>query len=366
MEEAIARRLRDLKTHEFGSLLKASEEDDLDKRDIHVPMRDVTFIAKDIQTDDPRDPDKKILSLMPRLSVPGKYTPTRKRVVYEFSMSAFSQFSKSQLGMPPNYILKCPAKLAHENVTYWQSVFVEKDLLLRARHPEKGSPYLRAVLPASYGVFDNTALLRTVTETARQADFKIYNWDIQDDAMHARFVLPQYVNMGTQQTRDDVHLGFHLSNSETGHRPIMMDIMTFRLVCVNGMIALVNGERLVRQNHSGDIDSRNLMSYIRTKTEETIKRQDTYFGKMVATRDRKPDDVFEEVRLVCDRFKIKGEHREIIYQLLTEVYTGGTQWDIVNAITRTARELQDDANARTKLEEIAGTYVMEGDLLQTA
>lgn len=336
-------------------------------------MGDVTFITRDVRDYDAKDAEEGKATktkLHPQISIPDKDKDgkSRGRLKLEFSLNSFKQLVTSQLGIPYQYVLKCPASLARDNIRHWQGAFADRDLLIRIRQGgEVKDPYARAVLAASYGRLDNTQLLKLLGPIAKEAGMKVWRFDMPDNAFFLKCLLPDHVNMGTKADADPVHLGFSLGNSETGNRAVSWDIMTFRLVCTNGMISLVDGERLIRMQHKGDIDIKKLETKFREKIHETCMKQESIFGKFRATKDHGLPDVFEETRALWDRFRLRKENRNMVFQLLTETYTGGTRWDVVNAITQSAQNLADNPVERVKMEEAAGQYLlMDGPLLALA
>lgn len=356
----------------WKQVLEESEADDTTKRDIYCKMGDLTFLARDVKdfkTEDEKDGKTKS-NLHCQISVPGGETFGGKRVRLDFSYNAFKQLIHGQCGIPWQYMMKCPSALAKENFRHWQSAFADRDLLIRTRvnAGEKGdSTYARGILAATYGRLDNTQLIKLTDGIAKEANMGIWRYDMPDDSFHLKAVLADNVNMGTSGNPDPVHFGFHIANSETGQRALTVDIMTFRLLCTNGMITLIDGNRMVSQQHRGDIDINKLETKIRTKMHEVILKQDDFFGAMQSTKDSKPLDVYEEVRMVWAKWNLRKDVRNLVFQLLTETYTGGSRWDIVNAMTQAAQSLGDSPNDRVKIEEGAGMYMMlDTPLMQTA
>jgi hypothetical protein len=357
-----------------SEVLGASQKDDKNKADVFCKMGEIQFLAQDVRPHKVKDKDKDEggeiqTELHAQISVPlrglvgvgsiaKKNLEEGKRLRLNFSMPSFKQFSRTQLGIPAEYLMKCPAALAKENVNFWKAAMAGKDLLIRIRAGgTTKAPYARAVLPASYGTLDNTPFLGMINRIAKEADMRVWRYDMPDTSLHVKCVLPEHMNMGTSKNRDDVHIGFHAANSETGVRSISVDVMTFRLVCVNGMIALVDGNRLVSQRHVGEIDFLKLEQAMREGIHKTCATKDSVLGRMKGLRDQKPSDVFEEARAVWSRFNLPAAHRNMTLGLLQEEYTGGTRWDLINAITQTAREVVDNPDVRMRLEEGAGKYM---------
>jgi hypothetical protein len=343
----------------FDHVLKESKKDDRDKKDIYCKMGEVTFLARDIRefdVEDEEEGEKKKATLHAQISVPDP--SGQGRVKLNFCLNSFKQFVQNQLGIPHQYLMKCPSRLAKDQVSYWMSTIADNDLLIRARIGRKdGEDYARAVLSGSYGRMDNTELLNIAAIIADEANMRVFRFDMPDHSMHIKALLNDNVDMGSKQTPDPVHLGFHIGNSETGNRTITWDVMTFRLVCTNGLVTLVDGARLVSQQHRGDIDLPAFRDEIRTQCHKVILKQDAIFGKMGSMREAKLIDPFEEARAVWAKYGLPSKHRNHVFTLLTEKYTDATRWDVINAITECAQSLADNPDIRLKMEEAAGRYM---------
>ena len=279
------------------------------------------------------------------------------RVRLHFCMTSLKQFLTATLGIPYQYILKCPKTLAQDNVNYWKAAFADKDILIRARMRGEAS-YARGVLSATYGKIDNTPIVRMIDDVTKGADLNVWRYDMPDDSFHMKLLFPEHVNMGTKVEADNVHLGLHLGSSEVGKRLFTLDVMTFRLICTNGAIALVNGERLVKYSHRGDISMVDVGDTVRSKIDEVLKGRGKIFGQMESTKTQKLANIFDEARQVWDKFGIRKEFRDIAFELLTQKYPGGTRWDLINAMTELAQSLADEPDVRVKIEEAAGQYML--------
>ena len=175
------------KTESFNTVLNAAKKDDKGKRDLVVQMKDLTFLAKDIQEYSIEDGEKQVTTqLKAQISVPDM--DAGKRIRLGFCANSFRQFSNSHLGIPWKYLMKCPANLAREQVNYWKSLHHDKDLLIRLR--DEKEPYARAILNATYGRLDNTPFLNMLREIVEEADLKVCRYDIDDHSMHVRGILP--------------------------------------------------------------------------------------------------------------------------------------------------------------------------------
>lgn len=355
--------LDEMELYKVKDVLRECKEDDADKRDFLCKMADVTFASKDAQettAEDKEERSKTKTKLKVWMTIPDK--EKGGRIKLDFCMTSLKQFLMGKLGIPYQYILKCPATLAMDNVNYWKAAFADKDLLIRARMRGPES-YARGVLAATYGKIDNTPIMRMVDGVAKEADLSVWRYDIPDESFHVKLLFPQHVNMGTKAAQDNVHLGLHLASSEVGLRMFTVDMMTFRLVCTNGAIALVNGERLVKYQHHGDLSMGDIADTLRSKVHDALGMSRDVFGKMQATKDVRPADIFEEARRVWDQFHLRKEIRDVAFEFLTQKYPSGTKWDLVNAMTELAQTLADEPTERVKIEEAAGQYMLMDKLL---
>ena len=99
---------------------------------------------------------------------------------------------------------------------------------------------LRAVLSERYSPLDNATLLdelRVLLPDSYRVDW----FGLQDESLHLRVVDPARTR---ELLPDDaLTVGIHLVNSEVGMRSVTVDALVYRLVCTNGLIRLVKGQK---------------------------------------------------------------------------------------------------------------------------
>ena len=145
----------------------------------------------------------------------------------------------ARLGLPAPYFRKCPTDLQDAQANYWLEHGPQKPgekWMLRAKDEN-----LRAVLSERYSPLDNATLLdelRLLLPDSYRVDW----FGLQDESLHLRVVDPARTR---ELLPDDaLTVGIHLVNSEVGMRSVTVDALVYRLVCTNGLIRLVKGQKL--------------------------------------------------------------------------------------------------------------------------
>lgn len=179
----------------------------------------------------------------------------------------------------------------------------------------------------------------------------------------------------TPAVGDVVRGGVIISNSEVGSGSLYVYPYTDRLVCKNGMVHPEFGQRRI---HVGKQIASTEEAY-ELYSDETMRLDDAaFFAKCADTvRATLTAKVFESivhnmrdlarigiegdpvaaVEIVTKRQNMTGDESKSVLRHLIE---GGdlSAWGFVNAITRTARDLED-ANRQTELEILAGRMTAE-------
>lgn len=232
----------------------------------------------------------------------------------------------------------------------------------------------RAFLSDRYRPRDNWdllegAILPTLDEYTGRLEFK--QCSLTDTRMYVKVVLPDIEKPITPKVGDAIRGGLIISNSEVGAGALYVYPYTDYLVCLNGMVHTEFGKRRlhVGKRHEGEGDDAwELYSDATLKLDDEAyfaKVGDTIRGALNATVfDRivaqmqdlagiKVDhDPVAAVEVLATRHGFtEGERGTILQRLIEGADT--TAWGYVNAITRTARDLED-IDRQVELETLAG------------
>jgi hypothetical protein len=133
-----------------------------------------------------------------------------------------------RLGIPFNYLQKCPPDLQAEQMNHWIKSEKREQLFVRFDDQE-----VRAIFTPRYKPVDNFEVLARLDEMG-------YGPDIQVQCHHdAEFMLLSIPD-GKRSFKingDKMTPGISISNSEVGLASLSVSCFIFRLVCSNGMVA---------------------------------------------------------------------------------------------------------------------------------
>jgi hypothetical protein len=230
---------------------------------------------------------------------------------------------------------------------------------------------VRAFLSDRYRPRDNWDLL----EQAIIPELNLYHGGVQfkecsltDTKMYVKVVFPDIEKPVTPKVGDVIRGGLIFQNSEVGSGSLGIYPYTDRLICLNGMVHTDFGQRTVHvggriTEESWDLYSESTLRLddeaFFAKCRDTVKAvlNEAVFEQIVQqmkdlSEIRLGGDPVAQVEDITKRHTLtEGEGGSI----LTALIEGGdlSGWGYVNAITQTARDL-DDADRRVELETLAG------------
>jgi hypothetical protein len=298
---------------------------------------------------------------------------------YELKLSdlGLSQLAR-KLDIPANYADRLASEdpeLLATNVNRWLKDLKDQPLLVRGAVID-GEQKARAFLSNRYGILDNTTYLDKVENAFKKIslgeDLDVIEFWLSESSFHLRLGdKKRAINAAKTAGHTsfiDKGIDFlfamaHLGNSEVGLLSISFEGGVYRVQCANGLVRpFGNGSDAMRKRHFG-IDAEKLEEYVVAKAEEILRSAtaDTQAFANTQTRvDENPADVIE--RLVQKHRITQRDHKQIVTELTGHVFEKGekpedieinerSRYDVINAVTATARELAPEA--RLNLERIA-------------
>jgi hypothetical protein len=295
--------------------------------------------------------------------------------LFSFTDWSFSQVAKF-VGIPSDTLSKSPlgtGKASRKSILdYWLDKKKDHTVCLRLKDlditdPGSGaSGKVRAFLPGDTVPYSNRELLTSLRPYFSKYDMAVQIGAVTEKTLHIRSLFREAIDLGrdiqTENTglRADLHnVGVHWRNSEVGFSSLQADLLVFRVVCTNGMIALTEKNGLFHKQHRF-IDPATI----------TIELGQV----MIAARERQ-SELLEGLRILRDRrFSSEEETKAAMVAFLTR--NGASQkviqavkdaWDkepirspygILQAMTRGAQQFAMDGG-RTDIETLAGKYLAD-------
>lgn len=236
---------------------------------------------------------------------------------------------------------------------------------------ESGGKIARAMLSDRYRRLDHFDLADAVfPEIGSIPGAKVESCDLTERRMYLKVTTPRV--SGEVKKGDVVQAGLVISNSEVGSGSLSVQPMIFRLVCLNGMI----GGEVTRKFHLGRAATADDSTYA-VLSDEARQADDkalflalrdvvraacseTTFNALLAEmREAAGSPPMEApikgVERLAKRLELTDDERDGV---LTHLLTDGdlTRWGCLNAVTRTAQDVESYDRA-TELEE-AGAVIL--------
>lgn len=268
----------------------------------------------------------------------------------------------SKLDIPLKYyrrMRELAPELLAKNINEWLPDKEAKSKLLLRTLDGK----VRAVLSDRYKILDNHDLLLNALEEFKDMGAELHRADLTESHMYIKAVVPHTREEITKG--DTVIPGVIIQNSEVGAGAFKVTPFMLREVCTNGMI----GESAITKIHLGRKQDTGIVQFSReTQMAESktlwLQVRDIIRGTFdpvtfkqwvesvrVGAEVEIPSPVYA-VDNVIESFGINDALKD---DLLNHFARAGdmTQWGLANAVTRTARDLEDPDQI-VELETIGG------------
>ena len=250
-------------------------------------------------------------------------------------------------------------ELLARNINEWMP---EKDakskLLLRTLDGK-----VRAVLSDRYKILDNHDLLLSCLEEFKDMGAELHRADLTESHMYIKAIVPHTKEEIRQG--DTVIPGVIIQNSEVGSGAFKVTPFMLREVCSNGMI----GESAISKIHLGRKQETRVVQFSQeTRMAESktlwLQVRDIIRGTfdpvtfkqwVQAVRVGTEVEISNPIYAIDNVIESFGINDTLKEELLNHFTKGAdtTQWGLANAVTRTARDLENPEDV-VELEAIGG------------
>ena len=267
---------------------------------------------------------------------------------YTLSEWAFGQLM-TKLNIPIGYALKLWSqghKTPVENLTnYFSDVpsYRDKKLLLRISRDT-----VRAVLSDKYSVLNNSTIVKhllSLLQFNSNAELQVCNYN--DQYMHLRLLFTP-----VDCTEDEFRVGVDIINSEVGAANLTISSLVWRLVCSNGLRAMVP-EAVYRQRHIY-LKPLQIVDYMSDAINECLMSAEKLSRDFLKARLGPSKHPALMMSNIIEDNAIQDQHTNIILTEFVSVKVSSL-YDIINVLTAAAKSLPFED--RLKLESLAGSLV---------
>jgi hypothetical protein len=284
---------------------------------------------------------------------------------YLFTNWAHGQLA-DKLGIPRKYYERMKTKgkseLLAENINAWLG---ERERRLIRILDGK----IRAILSDRYRMMDNYDLLfLALDEFRRKETVEIYRADLTETMLYLKAI--DRTLTASIKADDIVFGGLILRNSEVGASAFRVEPFILRKVCENGLILehSLKKVHLGRQQETGEIDWSDETRMLEdkafwSKVRDVIKA--TFDGRIFESWiKRLRESVWvgiEKPVKVVEKIAESLEFSEEKKNQLLMYFSEHTKYDLVNAVSRLARDMKD-TDEQVRLEEFSGRLLASEEL----
>ncbi len=249
----------------------------------------------------------------------------------------------NRLGVPAQYMRKCPEPLQAENLNHW---------IRRERNPElffrfDGQDQVRAIFTDRYKVVDNGDVIDRISSLG----YKPYT--LTQCLLDGEFMslsIPDG-NKAFSINGDKISPGISVSNSEVGLSSLHISSFFLRLVCTNGLVAKT--EFSVGYRHV----STKILDQFPEKLDQASREllaQADQFRYSVNSRVEFPENTIQSFNR---QFGVNEKEQEAVNWGF-QAEPGNTMYHVVNAYTKGSQyPALSSAESRHKLQKTAGNIL---------
>ena len=282
------------------------------------------------------------------------YTPAYPLLVSDFAEEGLSQ-TATKLRFPAQFVNELAhgdsrhSRLATEILNMRYDDYFNKDEKVSLFERKFGGK-IWAMLSERYAFFDDDEILPIIEKSDYlMNDCAEYWYSVSPKHTHIRFISNNKLYVG--EDKSPLSMCVFLDNSMTGFSSFRIRFGLYRWACTNGMISGLKDFEIIRETHAGEKDFKEatlealdeIPMYEKMLVDQVERMQAT--ESMIYEMDE--EDALNKIKSYLNTSK-KVASRIYDYYL---IYGGKSAWDLCNAITDIAHDL--DLEARLVFERKA-------------
>ena len=210
---------------------------------------------------------------------------------------------------------------------------------------------ISGVLTDRYSIFDDNEVVDLLENNDYLMDAEEFWHDISPEHFHARFVSKKTLNF--EGDTSPLHFCVFVDNSMVGESSLRIRFGLYRSACTNGMIFGFKQFEIVKECHKGKKDYQYILNTALSKCEEyeetllkAVEKMNMEQSSIYALEDEKA------LSYLKDKLGVSKKGSAKILEFYRNTYNGTSKWDLCNAITDYAHEIENISD-RIKLEQLA-------------
>lgn len=244
----------------------------------------------------------------------------------------------NRLGIPINYLRKCPPDIQALNLNYWLTKERNEELFFRFDREE-----VRAIFTPKYKPVDNVEIIEKILSLGYGLDTEV------QCHIDAEFMVLNILdgNNTFSINGDRFSPGISVSNSEVGLASLAIAAFVLRLVCTNGAIAKTEVSASYR--HVSLKILKELPGVIKNVSLELEKQRDQY-RISAQSKVENPEATMDSFN---KQFQLSEKEKEAV-KWGWQMEAGDTMFHVLNAYTRAAQFDGLSAESSYRLQKIGG------------
>jgi hypothetical protein len=246
-----------------------------------------------------------------------------------------------RLGIPFNYLTKCPPELQAEQMNFW--IKRERRSQLFVRYVSNVSNDIRAIFTPRYKPVDNFEIMERLDSMGYGSDTQV---QCHLDEEFMLLSIPDG-KKSFKVNGDKMTPGISISNSEVGLASLSVSAFILRLVCTNGMVA----------KNEISASYRHVSTKILSELHQVFERVADGLGKQKDRLKLSLESPVADPLMTIGNFNRQfalGEMEKSAVEWAWPLEEGETMFHVVNAYTRAAAMEGLPAESSFKLQRVGG------------
>jgi len=247
-----------------------------------------------------------------------------------------------RLGIPFNYLQKCPPDLQAEQMQYWLQHEKNDQLFFRFDGQE-----VRAIFTPKYRACDNFEILERLDSMGYGADTRV-QCHLDADFMSLSIIDGKRAfNINGDRFRP----GISISNSEVGLASLSIAAFVLRLICTNGLVSKTQ----VAASY------RHVSSKILTEMPQVLEKVSMELGyqqkQLQLSLNSPVDNPVATLESLNRQFQLKEQERQAVIDWAWPQEAGETMYHVVNTYTKAAQFEGLSAESSHRLQMVGGNIL---------
>ncbi len=243
-----------------------------------------------------------------------------------------------RLGIPFNYLQKCPPELQAEQMNHWIKTEKREQLFIRFDGQE-----VRAIFTPRYRPVDNFEVVHRLDEMGYTPETQV-QCHLDDEFMLLSIPDGRHT---FKINGDKITPGISISNSEVGLASLSVSAYTMRLICKNGMITKTEVSASYRHVSSKVLSE--LPDVFKQVAEGLGKQKD----RLRISIETPVSDPLSTIDSFNRQFQLNEPEKDAVAWAWPQE-AGGTMFNVVNAYTRAAAMKGLPAESSFRLQRVGG------------